>query len=329
LTSALSAVLADAIDVGVESNSGLSISDVDVPSVNAHEQNAFHSGFLPIIRVAAELWSRLIKKSIPKSRDILRRWRSSDFRLVHRLALYAATDPKISPGEAADVLIALPKGELFLTNTQVEVHRLVRERWTEFPAKHRGLIEKRIVEGPPSDWFREGAELGRIMDRCRFELLLDLERSKLPLGNEAAALLEAIRERHPNWRHAEPEKVGFAMWQGGITGVVGNKEKLASVPDEKLIQAAKTAAGEADFMEGDTWQALCQDEPSRAFRGIENALPAERWHQWAWRPLLSAATHGRARSRRPYRFHLHFRHPPSLAQEGRVGEGSPDRGALA
>jgi hypothetical protein len=256
----------------------------------AHEQNAFHAGFLPIIRVAAELWSRLIKKGIPRARDILRWWGSSDFRLVHRLALYAATDPRISPGEAATVLIALPKGELFLTNSQVEVHRLVRERWTEFPAKHRGLIEKRIVEGPPSDWFHEGAELGRITDRCRFELLLDLERSKLPLGNEAALLLEAIRERHPNWRGGEPKKVGFVMWQGSLTEVVGNKEKLASVPDEKLIEAARTAAGEADFMDGSSWQTLCQDEPSRAFRGIENALPAERWHQWAWNPFLWAAT---------------------------------------
>ena len=41
---------------------------------------------------------------------------------------------------------------------------------------------------------------------------------------------------------------------------------------------------------GDAWQALCQDEPSKAFRGIENAPPAERWHEWAWRPFLWAAT---------------------------------------
>ena len=224
------------------------------------------------------------------ARNILREWQSSSFRLVHRLALYAAADTRIPALQAADVLISLPRGELFLTNSQVEVHRLVRKRWTEFPAKQRQLIEKRIIDGPPSDWFREGAELGRVNDRYRFELLLDLERSELPLGNEAAVLLQAIRERHPNWRDAEPEKVGFVVWQGGITGVVGNKAKLASVPDERLVQAAKTVADEADFMEGDAWQALCQDEPLRAFRGIENAMTAERWHEWAWRPFLWAAT---------------------------------------
>ena len=290
LTNSLSRVLADAIEVGVESNTGLSISDIDVPSVGAHEQNAYHAGFFSMVRIIAELWSHLIQKSVPKARDILRKWENSDFRLIHRLALFAAADPKILPHEAADVLFSLPRGELFLTNSRVEVHRLIRKRWIEFPSRQRTLIEKRIAEGPPSNWFREGADLDLVMDRYRFDLLLDLERSKLPLGNEAAMLLEAIRERHPNWRDAEPEKVGFAMWQGGVTGLAGNKDKLASVSSERLIQAAKAAADEADFMEGDTWQALCQDDSSKAFSGIESAAPADRWHEWAWRPFLWAAT---------------------------------------
>ena len=289
LTNSLSLVLADAIEVGVESNIGLGISDIDVPSVGAHEQNSYRAGFLPIVRIIAELWSKLIQKSVPKARDILREWKNSDYRLVHRLALYAAADPKISPQNAADVLIHLPQGELFLTNSQVEVHRLIRKRWTEFSYKQRGLIEKRLVEGPPANWFREGADLSDVMDRYRFKLLLDLERSKVPLGNEAATLLKAIKERHPSWRDAEPEKAGFAMWQGRVTGVVGNKDKLASVSNNRLVQAAKKAADEADFMEGDAWQALCQDEPLKALRGIENAPPTERWHEWAWRPFLWAA----------------------------------------
>jgi hypothetical protein len=135
LTNSLSRVLADAIDVGVESYVGLSISDVHVPSVATHEQNAYREGFLPIVRVIAELWSKLIQKNTRKARDILQEWESSDFRLVHRLALYAAADPKVPPQQEADVLIRLPQGELFLTNSQVEVHRLIRNRWGEFPSE--------------------------------------------------------------------------------------------------------------------------------------------------------------------------------------------------
>jgi hypothetical protein len=113
LTGALSVVLADAIDVGVESNNGLSISDADVPSVRDHEQNAHHAGFLPIVRVAAGLWSRLINKSVSRAREVLRLWVRSEFRLVHRLALYAAADSRIAPTEAAGVLISLPRGNQY------------------------------------------------------------------------------------------------------------------------------------------------------------------------------------------------------------------------
>jgi hypothetical protein len=289
LTNSLSRVLADAIDVDVESNVGLSISDVDVPSVAAHQQNAFREGFLPIVRVIAELWSRLITKGAHAARDIMQEWQSSNFRLVHRIALYAAVDAKISPQLAAGVLINLPQGELFLTNSQVEVHRLIRGRWVEFSARNRTLIEERIIEGPPVDWFKEGADLSRAMDRYRFPLLLDLERSKIPLGKDAANLLREIRERHPTWRDAEPEKAGFAVWQGSVRPVIGSKEKLASVPSNQLIQAAKKVADEADFMDGDPWQGLCQSEPVAAFLGIEEAPIPERWHEWAWRPLLWAA----------------------------------------
>jgi hypothetical protein len=290
LTDSLSLVLADALDVGVESNTGVSISDVDVPSVEFHEQNAFHEGFLPIVRVTAELWSKMIRKSVPKARAILRQWEESRFRLVHRLALYAAADPKISSQTAANVLIHIPQGELFLTNSRVEVHRLIRRRWTEFSSKQRRLIERRIVEGPPDDWFRAGADLSNVRDRCRFELLLELQRSTFRLSDEASNLLKEIRVRHQEWRGADPGKVGFTMWHGGVTSAVGNEDKLTSVSSDGLIQAAKKARDDADFMQGDPWGALCQNEPFMAFLGIKSAPPSERWHEWAWRPFLWAAS---------------------------------------
>ncbi|MDW4726349.1 hypothetical protein NQ292_27515, partial [Escherichia coli] len=40
---------------------------------------------------------------------------------------------------------------------------------------------------------------------------------------------------------------------------------------------------------GDSWLGLCQSEPETAFHGIESAPTSDRWHEWAWRPLLWAA----------------------------------------
>jgi hypothetical protein len=59
LAQALDAALADAVEMEVESNIGYSISDIDVPSIAAHRQNEYRTGFLPIVRVIAETWMRL------------------------------------------------------------------------------------------------------------------------------------------------------------------------------------------------------------------------------------------------------------------------------
>jgi hypothetical protein len=290
LTEALSRVLADAIEVGVESDKGLGVTDIDVPSVAAHAQNAFRDGFLPIVRIAADLWSQLAKKSGPKAKAIFAIWKSSDFRLIHRLALFAAADPVVPPQQASDLLLQLPQGELFLTNSRVEVHRLLRARWTEFTEQKRQRIEDRIIKGPPTDWFRPGADLSNAIDSSRFELLLDFKRSKLPLGKEALKLLNEIRKRHPSWRDAEPERAGFMIWQGSVRPVADGKQTLKSVSSDHRLQAAMKVAENADFMSGDAWQGLCQEDAMSAFEGIEAAPESDRWHQWAWRPFLWNAT---------------------------------------
>jgi hypothetical protein len=286
LTTALSATLADAVEVGVEGAIGLSLTDIDVPSVAPHEQNAYHKGFLPIVRILAELWSKLIEKERDKALHILTEWKRSPFRLLHRLALFGATDPQVPPDLAAEVLLKIPQGELFLTNCQVEVHRLVRSRWPEFPPDKRVLIERRIIEGPPANWFKEGIEMAGPMDRHRFALLLDLERTKVPMGTEADRLFAEIRERHPKWRDAEPEKAGFTIWHGLPARIEGQKDKLELLPTNQLIRAAKKARAEADFMDGDAWQSFCQSQPQEAFLGIEAASEEDRWQEWVWRPVL-------------------------------------------
>jgi hypothetical protein len=88
LTAALAAALADAMDAGVESNEGYGVSDRDVPSVAKHEQNAYRDGFQVIVRVMAEIWTRLASKNVDLARPIVDLWRRSEFRLVRRLSLF-------------------------------------------------------------------------------------------------------------------------------------------------------------------------------------------------------------------------------------------------
>jgi len=66
-----------------------------------------------------------VTKSPAIALDVAERWRNSPFRLMRRLAIFAFTN-QAAPGEAAaDMLIDLPAGELFLTKLSVEVYRLI------------------------------------------------------------------------------------------------------------------------------------------------------------------------------------------------------------
>src|SRR5260370_22024698 len=87
LTEALDAALADAIEMEVENNVGYGISDTDVPSIAAHRQNEYRTGFLPIVRVIAETWTRLAHKDTPLALPFVLRWSSSPFNLNKRLAM--------------------------------------------------------------------------------------------------------------------------------------------------------------------------------------------------------------------------------------------------
>jgi len=286
LSAALDAAIEDAMEAGVESNLGYGTSDSDVPSVAPHKQNEYRSGFQAIVRSIADLWERLAKKKPAAALAFVERWRGSNLRLVRRIGLFAAADPIVPAETAADMLISLPQGELFATNSTVEVFRLIHARWNDFTDAKRRAIEHRICEGPPRDWYKEEADFGRINDQARFDVLGDIGRAGHELGSEAKVVLEEIRQRWPTWELRPAEQAGFHIWHSGVTGVVGDPSKLRGIPDDELVAEAKRVADAADFLEGDSWQALCQSEPDRALRGLASRAASGEWPVWAWEQLL-------------------------------------------
>jgi len=286
LTGDLDTALADALEMEVESNIGYGASDIDVPSVAAHGQNKHRSGFLPIVRVIAEIWTRLAQLDASLALPFVQRWSSSPLKLNKRLALFAAADKAVPPDDAADTLLALPQGLLFLTNTSVEVFRLIRERWGDFSAAKRAKIEDRLSAGPPADMFRSDANVG--VERCRFDILGEMERAGLALGGQTRSMLAEIKKRNPEWKLRPSEQAGFHLWHGGVRNIVGDSHKLQNVPIESLVDEAKKLADKADFTEGDNWHALCQSDPQRGLDGLEAQAKRGDWPDWAWNTFLWA-----------------------------------------
>lgn len=286
LTGSLDAALADALEMEVESNIGYGISDTDVPSVAAHRQNEYRSGFQPIVRIIAETWARLAQKDVSLALPFVRQWSSSPMKLNKRLALFAAADKAVPPDDAADVLLTLPQGLLFLTSASVEIFRLIRERWEEFSAAKCTMIEDRLAAGPPADWFRTDAEIH--VDRSRFDILGEMERAGLNLGDQAKSVLAEIKKKNPKWELRPSEQAGFHIWHSSGSRIVGNPQKLQNVPVELLVDEAKKLADKADFMDGDHWQVLCQSDPQLALDGLEAKTKKGEWPDWAWNPFLWA-----------------------------------------
>ena len=287
LNIALRATLEDAIENGVESNEGYSTSDVDVPSVAAHIQNSHRSGFHAIVRVMAELWLRLAGKSPQLAIGFVQEWCDSDLRLMRRIALFACADATISSDFAAEMLVELPRKELFITSSTAEVYRLIRARWGEFDAVKQQKILARIVEGPSPEWFKADSEIDRIIDRIRYDRLSDMDREGLEIGAEGKALLNDIALRRPNWKPRPREQAGFHVWHGSGSSIVGKADKLAGIDDGQLVEGAKKVAEAADFMDGDSWNALCLQEPDRALRGLaavakKGDFPVEFWRNLLW-----------------------------------------------
>jgi hypothetical protein len=291
LTEALGATLADAIDVGVESNEGYSTSDTDVPSVARHVQNEYRSGFQVIVRVMAEIWMRLAAKSPAKALTMAERWRDSPFRLVRRLALFAAVSPVVPADVAANMLVQLPAGELFLSGSSVEINRLIRARWKEFPKTKHNVILRRFLEGPPRRIFREGADIDRAVDHTRFEILSSMVREGFDIGAAGKKLLAEITGRHQQWQPKPAEQAGFHVWhESGPHDVAGDADKLKDVPDERLVAEARKSATKAAFMDGDLWQGLCLSNPDRALRGLDYAATDGDWPEGFWEQLLWSRT---------------------------------------
>jgi hypothetical protein len=291
LTTALEAVLADAIDVGVEGNEGYSTSDSDVPSVAQHHQNQYRSGFQLIVRVMAEIWTRLATKSPERAIAMAARWRDSQFRLTRRLALFSFANPVVPAKLGADMLIGLPSGELFLTNSSLEVYRLIRARWRDFSIQRQRRILRRLREGPPRSWFREGANVDQHIDRSRFDFLSDMTRDGFDIGHQAKKLTKEIRARWPQWEPKPAEQAGFHIWvEGGSRELGGDTGKFEGVADDDLVNEARRIAAGAGFMEGDSWQGLCLTDPDRALRGLDAASRRGDWTPGFWQQLMWSQT---------------------------------------
>jgi hypothetical protein len=292
LTNELESALHDAVDAGVEGegrdtySAGWGRSDSDVPSIAASIQNNYRSGFQAIARFTAELWSRLARKDAALALPQIERWGASQFRLFRRLALFACADSIVPAEVAAKMLNSLPQGELFLTGSAVEVIRLLRARWREWPDPTREAIEHRLCSGPAAECFHTNVE--KAVDSSIYGVLGQLQQEGFPLGGEALSTLSDIGGRWPDWRPRPTEQAGFHIWAGSVETYTSDTPSLADIPDEQLVTESRRLNEGLSFP-GEVWADLCRGDPERALRGLELEATRNRWPDSEWKIMLTSS----------------------------------------
>jgi hypothetical protein len=287
LADALDQTLEDAVELGLEVPGAHSATDSDVPSVADHPQNQYRHGFLPIVRVIAEVWSHLAVKDLVEARKFVTRWSESPHKLNRRLALFAAADPAIPAVAAGDVLLRVPAQEYFFSNSTVEVARLIKARWPEFSEETRIAVEQRLVAGPPPGVFREGVDVARVLDRVRYDAIGNIRRDGYSLTPTTLAAYADIAQRYPEWQLRPAEQAGFHHWSGEVTSAgPADLHDLEAASDAELVATALRMDAHTHFGEGNNWTTLCNTDPDRAQRGLAAEARAGRWNAATWRPLL-------------------------------------------
>lgn len=215
LDRALIDALEEAEDVGYLD--GWDRASAKVPSVADHPQNEYRFGFCPITRALAELWLRIAGRDANLARALAVPWAKSPFLLIRRLFLFAVENVAFSPREAAASVQKLDDATFWASDAQVEIMRLLVDRWAALEVADRELIEARLRCGIPrtqypENSFKEEDEWISIRDSSIYRRLKRIKSAGGALVDASEKLLVEIAARHSEWQPAAGDRDDFRAW---------------------------------------------------------------------------------------------------------------------
>ncbi len=287
LTRALADALTEARDL--DFIEGFDRASSDVPSVSSHSQNNHRSGFMPIVRLMADLWDRLATRSPEDARRIVARWRDEGFLLFQRLALHALCQPDcFHVSEVTESILALDDRTFWFSDAQREITRLITERSSDFDGDAWQDVEARLSVGPsrslfPDNAFDDDSEWQSLLDHSRYRRLKRVEASGIALGQEVQQLLTEIEGRHPKWRPGSGDRDDFNSWSEMRHGPQGDPKHFVDIPVGQLVDEGIRLNRDHNLESGQAWELYCKADSRRALAGLRAKAQKGQWEPWAWR----------------------------------------------
>jgi hypothetical protein len=277
--------LISSLDLAVDAERikpGVDVTDYDVPSVADHAQNELRIGFLPLVRVCAELWVRAARIDAGRARAFAQGWKSAGLRITSRLWLFTVLrDPEASSTTMARALLELGQTDFWRIHKEaIDVLKAVRLGQTD---RAEALVG-RILEGPSDLDFLEPELSVRVRDREIWMRLMALrEASALPEVAERELL--SIIEQH-GWHQPLTEPEYFTFWSGGVrAGPIGDPAPLREAAREQRVEIAAWLERDDPLHQMDLWRTYCSSDPAGALDSLIAAQPPDRFMA-RWEDLL-------------------------------------------
>src|SRR5262249_973313 len=248
------------------------VTDYDVPSVADHPQNELRTGFLPLVRVCAELWVRAARIDAQRAREFAQVWKSGGLRITSRLWLFTALrDPEGSSSSRANALLELGQPNFW---------RIHKEAIDLFKAIHLTETDRadaliaRILAGPDDVESLEAELRPRVRDREIWMRLMALrEVSALPEAAERE--LQSIIERQ-DWRQPLTEPEYFSFWMGGVTQApIADPAPLEKGGKGQRVEIGTRLERDDPMRQMDIWRVYCSSDPAGALDSLVTAQPPE------------------------------------------------------
>jgi len=267
--------------------------DMLVPAIDDHLQNHYAHGFVPLVRLLADLFDLLAAYAPDAARRLGDAWRALGFRLPARLYLYALRNTNLySATEAMDGLLALSREDFW------EIRRdwvlLARERAYDAPPELIDRLVARILAEGPSRYEKtaplEPGELDwrpNARERAMWLRLASLKAAGA-LNQTGENALSQILSRRPELDRDFEEYDLFQIVHGEAYSVVGDPAPLQITAPGDLLETAQKLLSSPDPNTQESWAAYAATDPLGALQALEQADPVA--NADLWEGLLNAVS---------------------------------------
>lgn len=255
-----------------------------IPSISDHQQNEHHRGFLPIVRLCAELWLRLLHLEPAQAAAVAETWKHGAFAVTTRMWLFTLhKDPNASHNSIVEALLSLSAKDFWAHRK--EVMELLCDRTSDASARLCSRLATRIIDGPVLNEEIEDAE--RPKDAYRWVYLAAFQRRRQQLPPRARKVWRQINDQR-SWHDRRLREADFFwMWSQGVRdGPIGDPAPIAEAPVERRVEVAADLEREDWLNQADAWRVYCQGDPEGALESLiatgEVFADAPRWRDLLW-----------------------------------------------